>query len=65
LPKNWAKIIVKRRQVKKLRIKMDREIVMNFEGRVLFQEINNPVLKYIANPIFNLYWQVAKKVIWW
>lgn len=65
LPRTWAKIILKRRDVKKLRKVKDKNIVNNFEGRVLFQEIDNPVLKYIANPIFNLYWQIAKRIIFW
>ncbi len=65
LPKTWAKIILKRKEIKKIRKVKDRNIIKSFEGRVLFQEINNPVLKYIANPIFNLYWQIAKRIIFW
>ena len=64
-PGNWVKIFRKREQVKKLRRKGDREVVFDFKGRVLFQEIDNPVLKYIANPVFDLYWQVVKRLIFW
>ena len=62
LPKTWACIILKRRKIRKIK---DKDIIKNFEGRVLFQEIENPVLKYIANPIFNLYWQIVKRIIIW
>ena len=61
----WKKIIKKRKEVSGFRKVNDREIVKDFEGRVLFQEIENPVLKYIANPVFNLYWGVVKRVIFW
>jgi len=64
-PSSWRKILVTRRELAKIRVKTDREITQNFSGRVLFQEIDNPILKYIANPIFNFYWQVVKKTIWW
>jgi hypothetical protein len=65
LPETWSKILAKRKQVQKLRVKKDKDVVKNFVGRVLFQEVDNPVLKYIANPIFNLYWQIAKRIIFW
>lgn len=61
----WQKILIKRKQIKILRIKPDKEIVINFAGKILFQEIDNPILKYIANPILNFYWQIIKKIIVW
>jgi len=64
-PSTWVKIIKKRSQVKKLRKVKDKEIVKDFAGKVMFQEIENPVLKYIANPIFNFYWKLVKKFITW
>ena len=63
--KNWQKILKKRKEISKLRIKSDKDIIDSFEGRVLFQEVANPVLNYIANPIFNLYWKVVKNIIIW
>jgi GT2 family glycosyltransferase len=64
-PSTWIQIARHRKEVRKFRVVNDREIVKNFEGRVLFQEIENPVLKYIANPIFNAYWQIVKYIIVW
>lgn len=64
-PVNWLKIYHKRHFINGIRRKKDREIVWGFSGQVLFQEIENPVLKYIANPVFNAYWQIVKKLIWW
>jgi GT2 family glycosyltransferase len=62
-PSTWVKIIKKRKQINKIRKVKDREVVQFFAGKVLFQEIDNPVLKYIANPVLNLYWVVIKKII--
>ena len=64
-PNTWIKIISKRQKVKKIRKLPDKKVIKNFEGRVLFQEIENPILKYIANPLFNFYWQIIKKIIFW
>ena len=61
----WQKIFVKRKQIKILRIKPDKEIVAGFVGKVLFQEIDNPLLRYVVNPILNFYWQIVKKFIVW
>ncbi|HTX86713.1 MAG TPA: glycosyltransferase family 2 protein [Candidatus Nanoarchaeia archaeon] len=60
---NWDKIMAARKKVKIFRVKKDRDIVDDFAGEILFQEIDNPVLKYFANPFFKRYWDLAKKVI--
>lgn len=64
-PYTWLKIYKKRSFLKSLKKRKEKEIVKSFEGRVLFQEISNPVLKYIANPIFDVYWRVVKFFIAW
>ncbi|HEX9664666.1 MAG TPA: glycosyltransferase family 2 protein [Patescibacteria group bacterium] len=63
--KNLKNISAKRRIIQRKRKLSDKDVVTAFSGKVEFQDINNPVLTYIANPIFNLYWQVVKKVIFW
>lgn len=64
-PISWLKIYFKRKRIKGLRKKTDREVIGKFEGKILFQEIENPILKYIVNPVFNLYWQLVKKLVIW
>ena len=64
-PVSWLKIFKTRAKVQKLRQVSDKEIVKRFVGKIEFQDVQNPLLKYIANPIFNLYWQVVRKVIFW
>ena len=63
--RNWAKIIKARRKVQRLRVMGDREVAKRFVGKIDFQDMQNPLLKYIANPLLNLYWQIVKKLIWW
>ena len=62
---NWRKALATRRQVQKKRRVADRDVVKFFTGKVEFEDLRNPILKYIANPIFNAYWQVAKRLIQW
>ncbi len=60
---NWRNIIAKRRQLKKIKKINFNELASNFSGSIDFQEINNPLLKYIFNPISKLYWQLIKLFI--
>ena len=64
-PSSWVKIFDERKKIKIIRKLTDQEVSENFSGKIVFQEIDNSVLKYIANPIFNLYWQVARRLIRW
>ncbi len=64
-PSTWAKIIKKRYFLNGIKKGREKNIIKHFEGRVLFQEIGSPVLKYIANPLLNLYWKIIKVFIVW
>jgi len=63
--KNFKKILSRRRKIQKSRLLSDKELSLNFVGDISFQEIQNPLLKYIANPIFNFYWKIIKMIIFW
>ena len=41
----------------------DSEIVKSFQGSIMFEEFDNIVLKYLVNPLLNLYWKIASKLI--
>lgn len=62
---NLVKMEKTRNLVQNKRRVKDKDIIKRFTGKIDFQELNNPILKYIANPIFNLYWQIIRKIIWW
>jgi len=58
--KNYVSILETRRKIQGLsRIPFSR-LARDFSGRIEFQEISNPVLKYLVNPSFNLYWRLIK-----
>lgn len=63
--KNWVLIYKKRKQIMAMRKISDKKMMEKFVGTIDFQQIDNPILKYIANPIFNLYWIIIKKIIIW
>jgi GT2 family glycosyltransferase len=63
--KNCDKFIKTRKEVQAKRKVGDREVIKFFTGKIEFQEVDNPILKYLVNPVFNLYWWIVKKIIWW
>jgi GT2 family glycosyltransferase len=62
-PFNWFYLIRARRLVQKSRKRPDHLILTLFSGTISFQEIDNVLLKYIANPIFNLYFKLMRLII--
>jgi len=64
-PNSWQKIFKTRHEIQAKRKVKDKLIIKRFVGKIDFQDIQNPLLKYIVNPVFNFYWQIIKKLIWW
>lgn len=64
-PKNILWIFKKRKFVQELRTISDKEFVSKFVAKIDFQQVDNPLLKYIANPMFDLYWRIIRKIIFW
>ncbi|MFA5412929.1 MAG: glycosyltransferase family 2 protein [Patescibacteria group bacterium] len=63
--KNWRRMIKNKKAKAKLRKISDRKLAKLIVGKLEFQEIANPTLKYIVNPVFNLYWRVVRNLIFW
>lgn len=63
--KNWQRMIKNKKAKAKLRKVSDRKLTRLIVGKLEFQEIANPILKYIVNPVFNLYWRVIRNLIFW
>ncbi|MFA6194739.1 MAG: glycosyltransferase family 2 protein [Patescibacteria group bacterium] len=59
----YFKISAAKKEIKKISVVDFSEIARDFAGKIEFQEIANPLLKYIANPLMNLYWSLARKII--
>ncbi|MBI5076840.1 glycosyltransferase family 2 protein [Candidatus Falkowbacteria bacterium] len=64
-PATWRNILRVRKEVAKVRVTSDRDIIKNFAGKIEFCEIENWILKNLANPVFNFYWFIARKFIIW
>lgn len=76
---NWRRVLRERRKKALLRsglgqdgqgfgglkVRRDGEIVRLFTGKIANQEIDNWVLKYVANPVFDAYWQIIRHLLWW
>lgn len=63
-PAKWQYLYKARRQTQALRKVKDRDIIDMISGRIWYQEIDDVKLRLI-NPVFNLYWNIIKKIIWW
>ncbi len=63
--KTWQHVFQVRKKVRKFRIVRDKEIIQYYSGSVRFQEIDNLLLKYIGNPLCEIYWRMVKKIILW
>jgi GT2 family glycosyltransferase len=62
-PANWRRLLLERKKIQSFRRLADKELIDRLEGEISFQEIDNIILKKIANPFFRAYWLFAKKLI--
>ncbi|MDD4994874.1 MAG: glycosyltransferase family 2 protein [Patescibacteria group bacterium] len=63
-PWHWPYLFVKHARIARARSIGDKEVLRHFTGKIEYQEINNWALK-IANPLFNLYFLIARLIIFW
>ena len=57
--------ILKRRRIcQAARLSSERKVVSGFSGAIYYQENPSPLLK-IVNPVFRLYWRLARFLILW
>lgn len=65
--KNWKLWLKKRKYVQDIRKISDRALLKNSVSGIYFQEksMENPVLKYIGNPVMAIYYYFIKLIIWW
>ena len=66
-PAHWTKIFAKRKTIQARRKISDRTLLHNATAVIVFEDtkIENPILKYIANPCMRGYWWVVRRLIWW
>lgn len=62
---SWQKIGARRAELKKIRKVSDRKLMHGFVGKIEFQDISNPLLDKVVNPVYNFYWQILKNIMVW
>ncbi len=64
---NWRSWLIKRRRIQGWRQVKDKELLRLAVSEVLFQEqeMKNPLLVYVGNPVMKGYWWIIKKILWW
>lgn len=62
-PTTWRKIAVGRKRVQSMRQVPDKDIGRYFVGEILFQGIDNPILRRLINPLLALYWSIAGHIL--
>jgi len=60
-----SKTIKKRKEIQENRKLRDCQMAKFLEAKFDFEGLEHPGLKYIINPIFSLYWQLLRKIIFW
>lgn len=64
---SWKLWLKKRAFIQSIRVKTDRELLSDATAQILFQEqsMDNPILKYIGNPLMKLYFVFVYFFIRW
>jgi GT2 family glycosyltransferase len=61
-PSNWRRLLDERRRIQSSRKVFDRDLFESLEGEIYSQDIDNPILKKVANPFFKAYWSFVKSL---
>ena len=64
-PRAWRWVLHNRYRVSGLRRRSDRHMLEYMVGVVINQEVDNPLLTKVVNPIFDLYFRLLKLVVRW
>jgi GT2 family glycosyltransferase len=64
---HWKTWLEKRKRIQAARTVSDAQLLRMATDVVIFdsKDIDNPLLRYVANPLLSAYWYVAKKLIFW
>ncbi len=61
--KNWSYLLRARKESQKLRKRADWQIIEHFSGQIKHQAVTGFLLKYLANPLLNLYFKITYRLI--
>jgi GT2 family glycosyltransferase len=58
--KHLRMLLQERKKVQAIRTISDKKITSLFTAEIVFQDIQNPIIQYIANPVSRAYWRVVR-----
>lgn len=64
-PSFWKRVREGRRHITGIRQARDRDVLMHFTGRIEAQQISNPFVRFIANPLCETWFLLMKLIVWW
>lgn len=64
-PSSWTYLERAHEQIRALRVRKDRDILKLFVSRITYQEVSNPFITYVANPLMGAYFAVLKALVIW
>jgi GT2 family glycosyltransferase len=64
-PARWRSFLATRREVQRRRRIGDREVTALFTSEIVFPALDTPLLTRIANPLFAIYWRLARRLLRW
>ncbi len=62
---NVRRLARRRREIQSLRQLSDRAFLSRHAGRIDFPPVEHPLLRYLGNPLLDIYWRIARKIIFW
>lgn len=64
---SWKLWLGKRKNIQNIRKVSDRDLLKTAVAGIYFQEksMENPVLKYVGNPVMKVYFILVKVLVWW
>lgn len=64
-PSTWTFVRNRRRLVNSFRVRSDRAMLEKMTGIITAQEVENPIVTHIVNPVFAAYFAALKMVVRW
>lgn len=61
--RNFGKIMKKRKRIQQMRERPDRGVMKLMKAGIEFEEVDNPMLKYILNPFLSVYFKVMRVLV--
>ncbi len=65
ISQHWHEIVERRKTVQRMRTVSDQEILKDVTGIIAAQEVENPLLTHVINPVLAGYFYLLKKIVQW